>query len=145
MHPGSRRDVAVNECNVPLATWTKAVLVVPKKQGLAFVVVEREDGSRSGETAPGRSRGRRQQQRRGRRTKPLASSVILLTTSCLSWPRLEKHNRSGSALSLPVAHNQTPAPASSNISTNWSWAASVLASLVLAARLTSANCWLALL
>ncbi len=59
VEPRRRRDVAVDECNAPLATWMKAVLVVPKKQGLAFVV-EREDGSRSGETAPGRSRGRRQ-------------------------------------------------------------------------------------
>lgn len=56
-----RRDVMVLECNAPLATWMKAVLVVTKKQGLACVVIEREreDGSRSGETATGRSRGRR--------------------------------------------------------------------------------------
>ena len=60
VHSESRRGAAVNECNEPLATWMKAALVVPKQQGLAFVVVEREDGSRSGETAPGRSRGRRQ-------------------------------------------------------------------------------------
>lgn len=57
------------------------MLAVPKKQGLAFVVVEREDGSRSGETAPGRSRGRRRQQRRRRRTKPLASAAALLNDS----------------------------------------------------------------
>lgn len=56
---GCRRDVMVTECNAPFASWMKAVLAVAKKQGLAFVVVEREDGSRSGETAPGRSRGRR--------------------------------------------------------------------------------------
>ncbi|TNN80486.1 hypothetical protein EYF80_009225 [Liparis tanakae] len=64
-HP-PRRGGAVNECNVPSATWMRAVLVVAPKQqqGLAFVVIEREDGSRSGETALGRSRGGRQQQRR---------------------------------------------------------------------------------
>lgn len=56
---GCRRDVLVTECNAPFASWMEAVLAVAKKQGLAFVVVEREDGSRSGETAPGRSRGRR--------------------------------------------------------------------------------------
>ncbi|KAG7233059.1 hypothetical protein INR49_003124 [Caranx melampygus] len=60
VHSGCQRGVTVNECNAPLATRVKAVLVEPKQQGLAFVVVEREDGSRSGETAPGRSRGRRE-------------------------------------------------------------------------------------
>lgn len=64
VHVGFRRGVADNKCNAPSATWMKAVLTVAKQQGLAFVVVEREDGSCSGETTPGRSRGWRQEQRR---------------------------------------------------------------------------------
>lgn len=56
---GRRRDVLVIECNAPSVTWVKAVLVVAKKQGLAFVVVEREDGPRCGEAARGRSRSSR--------------------------------------------------------------------------------------
>lgn len=46
--------------NAPLATRKRAEPAAAKNQGLAFVAVEREgereDGSRSGETAPGRSR-----------------------------------------------------------------------------------------
>lgn len=80
-----------------------------KQQGLAFVVVEREDGSRFGETAPGRSWDRRQQQRRGRRANSLASPATLLTTSCFRRAFSEQHSRHGSALSLPVFPYQTPA------------------------------------
>lgn len=58
------RNARVFERNAPCATCKRAGLVVAKKQGLAFVAVEREDGSRFGEAAPGRSRDRRKQQRR---------------------------------------------------------------------------------
>lgn len=39
----------------------------------------------------------------------MASSPILLTTSRSPSAFVEKHNRYGSALSLPVRPNQTPA------------------------------------
>lgn len=68
----------MSESNALLATCVKAVLVKPG-QGLAFVVAEREDGSRSGQTAPGYRWDRRQQQRRRRGTKPLASPATILT------------------------------------------------------------------
>lgn len=43
-----------------LAARKKAALVELVLRGLAFVVLEKEDGSRSGETATGRCRARRQ-------------------------------------------------------------------------------------
>ncbi|KAI3377570.1 hypothetical protein L3Q82_008733 [Scortum barcoo] len=84
-----------------------AVLVAAKKQGLAFVVVEREDGSRFGETAPGRSRGRRQQQRRGGRTKPLASPAGLLTAilPCLGGSSILSEVSTRSSSKLPSGKN----------------------------------------
>lgn len=103
-----RRDVMVHECNAPLATRKRAEPVAAKNQGLAFVVVEREDGSRSGETAPGRSRGRREQQRRRGRTKPLASLTYFLTNYGSPRPFSGRQSRNGSALSLPVQCKQTP-------------------------------------
>lgn len=105
--------MAVNECNGPVATWMKAVLVVvPKQQqqqqGLAFVVIEREDGSRSGETAPGLSR---QQQRRGRRTKPMASLCYCFNDFPPAGTLLRKAQPArGCALSLTPARSLNAGP-----------------------------------
>lgn len=105
----------VPECNAPLATRKRAEPVAAKNQGLAFVVVEREDGSRSGETAPGRSRGGREQQRRRGRTKPLASFACLLTNCRLPRPSSERQSRSSSCFVTAGSMQTDTGPA--NIST----------------------------
>lgn len=129
----------VNECNAPLATRKRAVLVAAKNQGLAFVVVEREDGSRSGETAPGRSRGGREQQRRRRRTKPLASFASLLTYCCLSRPSLEKSREPQWFCFVTAGTNTQTDTGPANVSIKCSGTVSALASLLLACQSTSAT------